>query len=207
MWNEIVANIKDFFNQPVSIIGCSVGFLLVFVLVIISKTSFGRKALKFLKGKVAKLESEYSEFKDETQNLLENMKAKYEEQVMIAESKVAVLEEVLMIVAENTHNEQVKKAMVQCKEKLSIAQTNYEQLVDAKVKETEEKVVDYEKQLKEKYETELNHYKVEFEQLLNQAQNSVESVQNQAKTQLEELNNEREEIINTISTEETIPED
>ena len=205
MWNEIVANIKDFFNQPVPIIGCTIGFVLVFILVILSKTSFGRKALKFLKGKVAELEKEYNEFKEATSKQVEDLKSAYEEKLNIAESKVAVLEEVILIVADQTHNEQVKKAVDVCKEKLSVCKTNYELLVEEKVNEAQKEIEKYELTLKEKYEAELSEYKSKFDNLLAEAEKASQNAQNNVNL-IKEVIDDGKERINTDSEEETIPE-
>lgn len=218
MWNEVVANIKDFFNQPIPIIGCTVAFALVFILVIFSKTSLGKKLLKKLSIKIDVLLIAFANFKADTKAQLEEYKYHYEEyknhyeeEKNKIESKVAILEEVCLIIGENSHNEQVKKAMEQCKDKLSIVKTNYEELVEKRVKEEKDKL---EQKYKEKYEEFYKGYleqqKAKIEELVSQAEKTVEIAQNKAKTSIEDVvevvENTKEQIEEVIENggEETI---
>lgn len=61
--DQFIELVKDFFNQPIPIIGCSVGFALIFVLTIISKTSLGKKALVEMKNYFSSVKAEYEAFK------------------------------------------------------------------------------------------------------------------------------------------------
>ncbi len=62
-WNSIVEGIKTFFNQPVAIIGCSVGCLLFYTLVFLSKTSFGKKSIRKVNNAFDELKQGYEENK------------------------------------------------------------------------------------------------------------------------------------------------
>ena len=53
MWEEIVEGIKEFFNQPITIIVSSLTSATVGILTIISKTSFGRKSIAWLKERIS----------------------------------------------------------------------------------------------------------------------------------------------------------
>ena len=211
MWNEVVANIKDFFNQPVPIIGCTVAYALVFILVILSKTSLGKKLLKKLSTKIDELRIAFATLEDDTKAQLEEYKKQYEEEKNKVESKVAILEEVCLIIGENSHNEQVKKAMEQCKDKLSIAKTNYEELVEKRVQEEKDKLEqEYKAKYEEFYKGYLEQQKAKIEELVSQAEKTVEIAQNKAKTTVEEVvevaENTKEQIEEVIENggEETI---
>lgn len=212
MWNEVVANIKDFFNQPVPIIGVTIGFLLIFVLVIFSKTSLGKKVLKKLTSAVHDLVLSFNKFKSETEEKVESLKKEYEEKKSVLESKVAILEKVCLIIAENSHNAKIKEAMEECKEELSICKTDYESLIEEKVKEEKDKI---ENELKAKYEefyeTYLKGQKEKIEQLVEQAENSSQIIQNKANSIIEEkteqLENAVDEIIDTKDAIEEVIKD
>lgn len=198
MWNEIVANVKDFFNQPVTIIGCSVLFLLIFILVIFSKTSLGKKVLKSLATAINNLIAQFNAFKSEVKSQLDEGLKKYEEEKLQVEAKVAVLEEVVMIIAENSHNVKVKEAMEKCKEKLSIC-TDYEKLVEEKVLSAKEK---YELEAKEKldsYETYYKEQKAHLDELVEQAEKAAQIAQERANSLIEEsaakVEEEKEHLI------------
>lgn len=51
--------VKEFFNQPVPIIGCTIGFLLISILTILAKTSIGKKALLRLQSGFAEVHEKY----------------------------------------------------------------------------------------------------------------------------------------------------
>lgn len=198
MWNEIVANVKDFFNQPVTIIGSSVLFFLIFILVIFSKTSIGKKVLKKLTSAISNLIAQFNVFKSEVKSQLDEGLKKYEEKELQVEAKVAVLEEVVMIIAENSHNVKVKEAMEKCKEKLSIC-IDYEKLVEEKVLSAKEK---YEMEAKEKldsYETYYKEQKAHLDELVEQAEKAAQIAQKRANSLIEEsaakVEEEKEHLI------------
>lgn len=210
-WDTLTYNIEQFFSKPVPIIGCTVAFALVFILVIFSKTSLGKKLLKKLSIKIDELLIAFANFKADTKAQLEEYKKHYEEEKNKIESKVAILEEVCLIIGENSHNEQVKKAMEQCKDKLSIVKTNYEELVEKRVKEEKDKLEQkYKEKYEEFYKTYLEQQKAKIEELVSQAEKTVEIAQNKAKTTIEEVvevaENTKEQIEEVIENggEETI---
>ena len=199
MWNEIVANVKDFFNQPVAIIGCSVGFDLVFILVIFSKTSLGKRVLQKLTAAIAQLAAEFNNLKSNVETKLDEGLKKYEEEKKLIEAKVAVLEKVCLIIAENTHNAKVKEAMEECKKELSICKTSYEELVEERVLSAKEK---YEAEAKEKldsYETYYKEQKAHLDELVKQAEKAAQIAQERANSLIEEstakVEEEKEHLI------------
>lgn len=199
MWNEIVANVKDFFNQPVTIIGSSILFLLIFILVIFSKTSLGKKVLKKLTSAITNLIAQFNAFKSEVKSQLDEGLKKYEEEKLQIEAKVATLEKICLIIAENTHNEKIKGAVSELKSELSICKTNYEELVEKRVLSAKEK---YELEAKEKldsYETYYKEQKAYLDELVKQAEKASQMAQERAKSLIEEsvakVEEEKEHLI------------
>lgn len=116
MWETISANIKDFFNQPVPIIGSTIGALLIFVLSVISKTSIGKKALNELKNKYNKLTTEFltilESFKKHKEKIDETLKVQKEAlEIALKEKQEEIdkLEELIIAISENIHNAKVKE--------------------------------------------------------------------------------------------------
>ena len=110
-WQQIKEFIAHLLSQPVPIICCSVGSLLVFVLVIISKTSIGKKALNTLRqwiiDFIAKVSAILTEIKNENEKLKqENEKLKIDLQIALNEKqdKIDKLEKLVEQIALNTHN-------------------------------------------------------------------------------------------------------
>ena len=199
MWNEIVANVKDFFNQPVTIIGSSILFLLVFILVIFSKTSIGKKVLKKLTSAIANLIAQFNAFRKEVKEQMDEGFKKYEEEKLQIEAKVATLEKICLIIAENTHNEKIKGAVSVLKNELSICKTNYEELVEKRVLSAKEK---YELEAKEKldsYEAYYKEQKAYLDELVEQAEKASQIAQERANSLIKEsvakVEEEKEHLI------------
>lgn len=80
--------VKDFFNQPIPIIGCTVGFLLISILTIISKTSFGKKWINTLKTWFNDLKNDFVNTVNEWKAFKDNQEKRFEE--MKAEQKAEI---------------------------------------------------------------------------------------------------------------------
>lgn len=202
MWNEVVANIKDFFNQPVVIIVASVFAVIVFALVIFSKTSLGKRKLNNLKERCNKLEEGYETFKSDASKKIEESEEFYKKEKEIIENKVATLEKVCLIIAENSHNEKIKSAVEKYKNELSICKTNYEVLIEDRIKAEKDKFVEeYHKKYDELYEHEFKAVKDKLDELVDKAEKASQNVQNKAKTAIEELEETSEQIKEVIENE------
>ena len=206
MWNEIVENIKIFFNQPVAIIGCSVGFLLVFVLVLCAKTSLGKKALNFLKKGFNDLVVSFNTHKQETENKIGELKSYYENELKNIEAENSLLKDLIVFIADESHNHKIKDYVSQCKDKLLKVKSDYTLLVEEKINEVKKEAEDYKQVLAKEYETQLGIYKDEFEKLIEEAkkvaenaQNTANSINDEIKESVEEL---KEEIIEELPVEE-----
>lgn len=123
-WDLIVENIKIFFNQPVPIIGCTIGFALMFILVIVSKTSIGKKSLNKIKKINADLKKQYDELivkneqsKKELDSKIANLKNEYEKLLQESIDKYNELETLLLNISSNIHHREINKLIKQHKAK------------------------------------------------------------------------------------------
>lgn len=119
-WEAIVEAIKTFFNQPVPVIGCTIGFLLIFVLKVISSTSIGKKALNRLtfqheemKKHVTNSIKDFEKATEAAKQELADQKKYYEAHLAAYEKKYAELETLLLEIAKNVHNRRVKEIVDQ----------------------------------------------------------------------------------------------
>lgn len=171
-WNSIVENIKIFFQQPVAIIGCSVGCLLFYTLTFISKTSFGKKNILRLQNKFNELKSTYDTLEAQTKEKVANLKDLYEEKVAIVENHTIEVENLLFAISENINNKKVKELVEKYKTLKEETKTQAEELIkqsslaiDNKIKEVQAELDAYKTELKLQYETEIQKYKDELEEL------------------------------------------
>lgn len=174
-WNTIVENIKIFFEQPVAIIGCSVGCLLFYSLVFISKTSFGKKSILRLKTSYNELLVKFNDLVAQTGEKVENMRKQYEEQVAIVEKHTLELENLLFAISENINNKKVKELVEQYKSTKENFTTSIDELLEnsslalnEKIKEVQNQLEEYKNALKEEYEKSIESYKSELENLHKQ---------------------------------------
>lgn len=170
-FEAIVNAIKDFMNQPIPIIACSVGSLLTFVLTIISKTTIGKKSLNLLKKGYAELETKYTNIKDKTFSTYDELEKLYTEKINIMQSEYNALCEFLIVIAENTNNVKVKKALIDFKEKVNLKAKDYQGYVEKAINDAK---THFEKEIVEKYETALLDYKKQFDELLLETKEKVE---------------------------------
>lgn len=131
MWEQVVEKTTAFFDKPVPIIGCTIGFLLITVLTIISKTSFGKKSIRRLT-ELARLTHEtvettlknvngkLSEIDEKQFNIERYLECKLEEQNLYIEKLESLIEEI----AGNIRNAKIKALINDYKEN---KQTNEEE--------------------------------------------------------------------------------
>lgn len=110
-WQQICEAIKDFFSQPVPIIGCTIGALVVSVIVILSKTNIGKKALHKMQETNNELKSQIVAFSTEITNIKQNLDKTLVEQnkdlqnaLIEKDQEIARLRELVETIALNTHN-------------------------------------------------------------------------------------------------------
>lgn len=117
-WEQFI----ELINQPLPIIGVSVLWILIAILVIIAKTSIGRKSLKELKrqndelrGKIEQALQDWKDTENAIQAHLEEKTAEIDKS--IEDNKIYVsgaIERVnggITLLADNTHNAKLKKAV------------------------------------------------------------------------------------------------
>ena len=160
MWfQDFMTWIKDFFNRPVPIIGFTVGALVIAVLTILSKTSFGRKAIRTMKQYCADLKVQFVTLKEESEKKLEEQKQSYEEKLALVEYNRKQEREFIIEALSSIHNVGVQHALEQYKTMVSYEKIS--EVVDAEKakleKEYEAKfeaftqalIADYEKKIAE----------------------------------------------------------
>ena len=122
-WNWI----KDFFNQPIPIIGVSILFLTLFILKIIATTTIGKKGLRKLQKssddfveKVEVLlhrkEEQDEEFKRAVAKTIEGYERFNNNKNNERDRKIAKLEALVLKISEENHNRNVKKLITEYKE-------------------------------------------------------------------------------------------
>ena len=151
-WSNFVEGLKTFWNQPVPIIGFTVGTLVVAFLTILSKTSFGKRAIKELKNMFSTLKNMWLESK----NNYDKIVAIKDEEIKILtetyESKLAVIQaenihckDIIIEIAENINNVKVKEIIKKYKNEAStpiemISTDTYDK-AQTRIKELEEEIV------------------------------------------------------------------
>ena len=145
----------EFSQQPIPIIGVSSGF----VIFLFTKTSLGKKALKFLKNLIVDLKNQLVAFKEETNKELEEQKQSYEEKLALVEYNRKQEREFIVDALSQIHNVGVQHALEQYKSMVSYEKIS--EVVDAEKakleKEYEAKfeaftqalIADYEKKIAE----------------------------------------------------------
>lgn len=115
--------IKDFFNQPIPIIGVSLFFITIMILKIIATTAIGKKGLR-------KLRNEFNEFVEQVNNYLldneekqENYRKEnneiiefYKGELHKKDEQVKGLENLVLRISAENHNRNVKKLIQEYKE-------------------------------------------------------------------------------------------
>lgn len=171
--DEISANLKEFFNQPITVIIGSIIFFFIGVLIVISKTDLGKKLFKKVDAKIDSVITGTKSIQDSVEkklcdidnraNLLE---AQVNETLAIYKERVLQIESLMLAVAENTHNEKIKEAL-----------NKYKELADGKMEDIET-IVD------EKFKSQIAEYKATFEEIKKELQEKYENGSNTLKNEL-----------------------
>ena len=108
-WEMIKENLSAFFNMPVVISVMSVTFGFIYLLVIFSKTSLGKKLFNKIKAKYdeivyrsGKMSEELATFKKEKDEQIKEITKEYEKRLAIAVSETEELENCLKTIADTT---------------------------------------------------------------------------------------------------------
>lgn len=99
--------IWEFLNNPLPIVCMSIIEIGLFVIVFISRTSFGKKNIKKLKERASNVETTMNETKQDMQKAKEQL----DNQIIVWQKQINDYKQCLQIVMENSKNVKVKKAV------------------------------------------------------------------------------------------------
>lgn len=142
-WEQFI----ELINQPLPIIGVSVLWILIAILVILAKTSIGRKSLKKLKGQNdelrGKIEQALQDWKDTENAIQAHLEEKTKEiDKSIKDNKIYVNGAIkrvnggITLLANNTHNVKLKEAV---KKTIEEEEENGKETEERKDSQTNEK--------------------------------------------------------------------
>lgn len=160
MWFEqLKEGITWFCNLPLPIAGFTVGSLIVFVAILFTKTSFGKKLYNKALAKVENAISELKTYKGYADKKCEELKATYEEKLQIVSAKNEKLEKLLVAVSENINNVKVKELVdaynKESKEIIAIADVVDDAIIETKeqaIKETQSIIEEYKAKLQAEFD-------------------------------------------------------
>lgn len=215
-WNAFVEGIKEFFAQPVPIIGCTIGALCIAILSILARTSVGKKSLKKLtnlyndgKTKVDGVYNEYQAFKKEKEQQLkqleseyvyykEQVKKEYENKLAIATSQIDNLRTLLLDISANLHNNKIKEIVESYKENANTEIKGISEIID---KEVDNARITY----KEQFEQEIKCIAENYSKIIEELKNEILGLKEQVELNVHEA---QESVLNGVkSTKETILQD
>ena len=174
-WDKMADGVKVFFNQPVPIIGCTVLSLLVFVLTVLSKTSWGKKGINWCKNQISFLVAGFKELKEGTEKEVKEIKEFSETERQKLEAQYSELSELIVAVAENSHNAKVKSALLKYKEKTDSIKTSFDSYVEEKVAQAND----------EKYKSQLDDLNNRINELLEKVENTAQNGEKELTTAFE----------------------
>ena len=161
-WNQIVEGIKEFWNQPVPIIGFTVGTIIIGVIAILAKTSIGKKALNWMKEKYTELLNGYNETKKQYEEIIKTkdetiakLTEMYNEKLALVQANKDKEREIIIALGNCINNVKVKKIIEEYSQSKEI--TDLSDLVD---------------EVKEKYESKYQELLSRLEVLENERKDS-----------------------------------
>ena len=135
-WETIKENLGAFFNMPVVVSVMSVTFGFIYLLVIFSKTSLGKKLFNKVRVqydeivcKSGKMSEELATFKKEKDEQIKEIKEEYEKRLALALSEEEELENCLKTIAETTANKKVKEGICEFLSHKEERHARYEELI------------------------------------------------------------------------------
>lgn len=168
--------VKDFFNQPVPIIGCTIGFLLITILSILSKTSWGKKSINKVIGLLDNFKKETTTKISNINQMYQDLEKEYNEKLAIAETHNQELENLLLNIGEQLHNKKIKEYVESYRKTKDETKTQVSNLVeqsskaiDIKMGEFQEQMNAYKKELEKQYQEMVEKYQKELAELQEKA--------------------------------------
>lgn len=157
-WETIVQKIADFWNMPVPIIGFTVGSVVLGIIWIISKTSFGRKSINWCKNQLKemkdandKAKADYEETIKLKDEIIAGLTAEYEEKLALVQLNRDKEREIIIAIGEKINNVKIKKIIEEYKNMPTI-----------------ESISDYVQELENKYESKYELLLKRLEELENE---------------------------------------
>lgn len=219
-WEVIKENISAFFNMPIVITLMSITFGFVYVLVIFSKTSLGKKLFNKVSLKYdevvrycKEMKDNYETFKKEKEEELKTLKETYEQKLAVAVSYTQQIEELLYKVAETTPNKKIKGLIEDFKStkeerlaEIKKAVGTYEEFLELKGKaeEVQKQVEDKVNEIKESVTEELNGKIALYEAKCAQLDNLLKETEERAQKAFLGEGEQNEEGTDTDPKEETL---
>ena len=183
-WEILVANIKEFFNQPVIIIITSIVSTVVGVITVISKTSFGKKAIRQLTKTLNNVKDESDVVRETSKLALElankeinRLRDEYGSKLTEVYNQFDVLEKGIIEVLENIPNAKVKKAL----ENFNATYQEKKKAITLFVQETYEEHKAVVEQVKNEYQAKLDDLRAEINEIreiIKPVENALEEVEN-----------------------------
>lgn len=159
MWFEQLKEwITWFFSLPLPIAGVSIGTVGVFLVILFSKTSLGKKLYNKALAKIEKAQEELRTYKNYADKKCDELKSQYEEKLQLVNAKNEKVEKFAIAVSENINNKKVKELVdTYCEESnkvIAIADIVDDAVIEAKeqcYKEAEKVINEFEEKLEEKF--------------------------------------------------------
>lgn len=160
MWFEQVKEwITWFFSLPLPIAGITVGTCGVFLVILFTKTSLGKKLYNKATQKVESAVSELKTYKDYADKKVEELKKVYEEKLQLISAKNEKVEKLLIGISENINNIKVKELVdsycKESKEIIAIADVVDDAIIETKeqcIKETQSIIEEYKAKLQSEFD-------------------------------------------------------
>ena len=184
MWFEQVKEwITWFFSLPLPIAGISIGTAGAFILIIISKTSLGKKMYAKAIAKCEQARTELKTYKDFADNKINELKGEYEEKLQLVSAQNEKLEKLLIAVSENIHNAKVETLVKDYCEKsheiIAIADVVDDAIIETKeqcVKEAQSVIDEFKEKLQAEYDSkakELDEQIAKYKEIIGEKVNEI----------------------------------
>jgi len=196
MWFEQVKEwITWFFNLPLPIAGISVGTAGVFLLILFSKTSLGKKLYNSVVKSVKDAVDTLNEYKAYADTKIEELRNNYEEKLQIVNAKNEALEKLLITVSENINNKKIKEVVNKyCEnsnEIIAICDVVDDKVIEAKeqaVSEANKVIEDYKAKLEAEFNERKAKYEKEFLDKSKELDEQIAKYKALAESKVEEIN-------------------
>lgn len=126
MWDQLVAQLKEFFNQPVPVIISTLTVGLIYALVIFGKTSLGKKLYSQVLSRIGDIKKEIVSTHETVKNVeilaedkINALTVAYEQKIQVLLSYVEFIENFLLQICEDLPNAKVKKDMLEYKNSIA----------------------------------------------------------------------------------------